>query len=78
MAIICERSSVKTILSLVCEIFVISFKNDVLLGWVGSRNCSKKLFAISNSFWCHFTARMWLHFYHSMDLTIASKKMLAE
>ena len=33
-----ESSSVKAILRLVCEIFVISFKNGVLLGWLGSRN----------------------------------------
>ena len=29
-------------LRLVCEIFVIRFKNGFLLGWLGSRNCKKK------------------------------------
>ena len=52
------ESSVKAVFSLVCEIFVISFKNGVLLGWLGSRNCKKKIFAVSNSFWCHFTAHI--------------------
>ena len=37
-----ESSSVKAVLSLVCEICVLSFKNDVLLGWLGSRNCTQK------------------------------------
>ena len=37
-----ESSSVKAVLSLFCEIFVISFKNGILLGWLGSRNCTKK------------------------------------
>ena len=37
-----DSSYVKAVLSLVCEIFVISFKNGVLLGWLESRNCTKK------------------------------------
>ena len=53
-----ESSSVKAVLSLVCEIFVISFKNGVSLGWLESINCKKKMFAVSNSFWCHFTAHI--------------------
>ena len=71
-----KSSSVKAVLSLVCEIFVISFKNGVLLGWLGSRNCTKKLFAVSNSFWCHFTADIcgYISIIAYMDLTIARKK----
>ena len=39
-----ESSSVKAVLRLVCDIFVISFKNGVLLGWLhlGLENCTKK------------------------------------
>ena len=37
-----ESSSVKAVFSLVCEIFVISFKNGVLLGWLERRNCPQK------------------------------------
>ena len=76
-----ESSSVKAVLSLVCEIFVISFKNGVLLGWLGLEIVQKKLFAVSNSFWCHFTAHTCGYIsiiaYMYMDLTIASKKMLS-
>ena len=65
-----ESSSVKAVSSLVCE------KNGVLLVWLGSRNCEKKLFAVSNSFWCHFTAHIcgYIAIIAYMDLTIASKK----
>ena len=58
----------------------LSFKNGGLLGWLESRNCKKtKLFAISNSCWCHFTAHIcgYISIIAYMDLTIASKKMLA-
>ena len=70
-----ESSSVKAVLSLVCEIFVISFKNGVLLSWLGSRNCTKKTI----SFLCHFTAHIcgYISIIAYMDLTIASKTMLA-
>ena len=51
------------------------------LYWVGLdlEKCTKKLFAVSNSFWCHFTAHIcgYISIIAYMDLTIDSKKMLA-
>ena len=70
-----ESSSVKAILSLLCETVVICFKNGILLGWLLSRNCKKKI-AVSNSIWCHFTAHIcgYISIIAYMDITIASKK----
>ena len=47
------------------------------VGW-GLEIVQKKLFAVSNSFWCHFTAHIcgYISIIAHMDLTIASKKML--
>ena len=46
--------------------------------WVlcGLEFVQKKLFAVSNSFWCHFTAHVcgYISIIAYMDLTIASKK----
>ena len=48
------------------------------VGW-GLEIVQKKIFAVSNSFWCHFTAHIcgYISIIAYMDLTIASKKMLA-
>ena len=46
--------------------------------WVGCglEIVQKKLFAVSNSFWCHFTAHIcgYISIITYMNLTIASKK----
>ena len=73
-----ESSSVKAVLSLVCEICVISFKNGVLLGWLGSINYTQKNYLL---YLIHFGVIL-QHTYVAtfpslhiiMDLTIASKK----
>ena len=50
------------------------------VGW-GLEIVPKKIFAVSNSFWCHFTAHILCGYNYIiayMDLNIAIKKMLAE
>ena len=72
-----ESSSVKAVLSLVCEIFFISFKNGVLLGWLESRNCTKKIYLpylIHVGVILQRTYVATFSIIEYMDLTIARKK----